>query len=311
MDLNAVAIFAQVVESGSFTLAADNLNLTKSTVSRKVLELEHQLGVKLLVRSTRHLATTAEGQTFYQSCVEMLSIMESAEQAITETQTSIRGHINIAMPIELGHQMLMPYIDAFLLRYPDVTINLELTNREIDLISDGIDLHCQIGDPKPSTNVARRFYSSKQQIVASPSYLVAHPDILHPHDLRTHHKQVKLLRPQLEPIWLLTNNTQPNNQTSEVAVELPYQLSVNTITSALTATLDGLGICILPEFLCRPLIESGQLIQILPDWSSPMVGISFVYPERKLMPKRLRALLDFLLEELSQRDANRPRFLNR
>lgn len=296
MDLNAVAIFAKVVESGSFTLASESLKLTKSTVSRKVLELENQLGVKLLVRTTRHLATTAEGQTFYQSCSEMLSIMESAEQEICESQSTIRGHINIAMPIELGHQMLMPYIDAFLLRYPEVTINLDLTNRHIDLIADGVDLHCQIGEPKLSNNVARLFYSSNQQLVASPNYLKQHPKIHHPHDLRTNHKRVKLSRPQLESLWMFSNGEQ------QITVELPHQLSVNTITSSLTATIDGLGVSVLPEYLCRPHIQSGKLTRLLPEWLIPTVGISFVYPERKLMPKRLRVLLDFLLSELSQRD---------
>ncbi|OAN11001.1 LysR family transcriptional regulator [Photobacterium jeanii] len=295
MDLNSAAMFAQVVDCGSFTQAAEALDMTKSTVSRKVAELEKHLGVRLITRSTRQLTLTQEGENFYRSCSEMLEIMSQAELEVSANQDLIRGRLNIAMPVELGQKVLGKYINAFLKEYPQVTINLELTNRDVDLIADGIDVYAQVGPVNDSSMVARPFHESKRIIVASPEYLVQNGHIHHPSDLVSPHHQVKVSNVVKLPYWELTQDEQ------QEIVNLPYRLRVNTITSALMAVVDGLGIAMLPEFICRQHIEEGRLVRILPDWELPTVAVSFIYPQRQLIPKRLRVFIDYMIERFEQR----------
>ncbi|WP_299018493.1 LysR family transcriptional regulator [uncultured Photobacterium sp.] len=296
MDLNTVAIFSQVVECGSFTQAAESLDMTKSTVSRKVADLEQHLGVRLITRSTRNLTLTPEGEIFYQSCVQMLEIMSQAELQVTANQDLVRGRLNVVMPVELGQQVMGQYIHDFLKLYPNVSIHLELTNREVDIIGEGIDLYAQVGDVSDSSMVARPFHNSRRVMVASPRYLEQYGQITTPEDLKPPHHQVKIYNKAVKvPRWQLMQDE------NEVFIDLPYQLRVNTITSSLMACLDGLGIAILPEFLCREHLASGQLVQLLPDWDMPMVPVSFVYPQRKLIPKRLRVLIDYLINRFEQR----------
>ncbi|PSW06926.1 LysR family transcriptional regulator [Photobacterium lipolyticum] len=297
MDLNTIAMFTQVVECGSFTQAAEMLDLTKSTISRKIAELESHLGVRLLTRSTRNLVLTQEGEAFYQSCVQMLDIMEQAELEVTANQDLIRGRLNVVMPVELGHLVLGQYINDFLKLYPNVTIHLELTNREVDIIGEGIDLYAQIGDITDSSMVARPFHSSQRVLVASPEYLAQYGEINSPADLKPPHYQIKIYNAAVKiPNWHLKQADE------DVHVDLPYRLRVNTITSSLMACLDGLGIAILPEFICREHLREGRLVALLPDWNMSNAPVSFVYPQRKLMPKRLRVFIDYMISRCEQRD---------
>lgn len=296
MDLNAIAIFSQVVECGSFTQAAESLDMTKSTVSRKVAELEQHLGVRLITRSTRNLTLTPEGENFYQSCTQMLEIMEQAELEVTANQDLVRGRLNVVMPVELGQLVLANYIHEFLKLYPNVSIHLELTNREVDIIGEGIDLYAQVGEVSDSNLVARQIHTSRRLMVASPEYLEEFGQIHTPEDLKPPHHQVKIYNKAVKvPRWHLMQGAE------EYTVDLPYQLRVNTITSSQIACLSGLGIAILPEFLCREHFVSGRLVHLLPEWDMPLVPISFVYPQRKLIPKRLRLFIDYLIECCEQR----------
>lgn len=290
MDLNTIAIFSQVVDSGSFTQAAENLELTKSTVSRKVAELEQHLGVRLITRSTRSLVLTQEGETFYQSCTQMLEIMSQAELEVSANQDLIRGRLNVVMPVELGHQVLGPTINAFLKAYPNVTIHLELTNRDVDVIGEGIDLYAQVGEVEDSSLVSRPLTASRRVLVASPAYLEQYGMVNSPADLVPPHHQIKVHNTAVKlPQWHFIQSG------DLVSLDLPYRFRVNTITASLSACLDGLGVAVLPEFICRTHLAEGHLVQLLPDWEMPLVPVSLVYPQRKLMPKRLRALIDFLL----------------
>ncbi|PSW18126.1 LysR family transcriptional regulator [Photobacterium sanctipauli] len=298
MDLNSIAIFSQVVDCGSFTQAAEILDMTKSTVSRKVAELEQSLGVRLITRSTRSLVLTPEGESFYQSCCQMLEIMEQAELEVTANQDLVRGRLSVAMPVELGQQVLGEYINDFLKLYPDVTIHLELTNREVDIIGEGVDLYAQVGEMDDSTLVSRHLAQSSRVLVASPDYLDQFGMIHQPSDLKPPHHQVKIQNKAVKlPSWHLMQSG------DAVSIDLPYRLRVNTISMSLAACLDGLGIAVLPEFICREHFATGRLVRLLPDWEMPLVPVSLVYPQRKLIPKRLRLLVDYLVERFAQRAA--------
>jgi len=285
-----MVMFAQVVECGSFTQAAAAMDMTKSTISRKIADLEKDLAVRLLTRSTRNLALTHEGEAFYRSCRQVVEIASQAELEVTANQDLIRGRLNVVMPVEVGQKVFGKSINAFLKQYPHVSLHLELSNREVDLIAEGIDLYVQVGDINDSGMVARPFHSSRRILVASPEYLALNGNIASPADLAAPHHQIKIYNAVKIPYWALEKDGQ------QVQIELPYRFRVNTITSAVSACLDGLGIALLPEFICREHIERGELIQILPGWVSPVVPISFVYPQRELIPNRLRLFIDFLLE---------------
>ncbi|WP_162046036.1 LysR family transcriptional regulator [Vibrio taketomensis] len=291
MDLNAIAIFAQVVDCGSFTQAAEQLNMTKSTVSRKVADLEEDLGVKLITRSTRSLVLTSEGETFYHSCQQMLEIINQAELEVSANQDLVRGPLKVVFPVELGQQILSKYIHQFLHLYPQVTLNMELTNREVDVIGEGIDLYAQIGELADSSLVSRHLRKSARVLVASPEYLNAFGEINSHNDLTQSHQQIEVVSKAVRvPKWQI----QAENGES-IMFDLPSRLKVNTITACLSACIDGLGVAILPEFICREHFASGKLIQLLPNYELPKVDISLVYSDRQLMPKRKKALIEYLL----------------
>jgi len=297
MDLNAVTVFTQVVDCGSFTQAAETLNMTKSTVSRKLAELEQHLGVRLITRSTRSLLQTPEGERFYQSSIQMHEIMSQAELEVSANQDLIRGPLNVVLPVELGHQVLAKYIHSFLKEHPNVTLNLELTNREVDIISEGIDLYAQIGELVDSSLVSRYLTTSKRVLVASPEYLEQFGDIKTPTDLKSPFRLIEVVNKAARlPKWHLQLE-----DGESILIELPCQLRVNTITACLTACVDGLGIAVLPEFICRDHFQTGKLVRLLPEYDMPEVSVSLVYADRQLMPKRKKVFIDYLLTAFQNR----------
>ncbi|ARP40478.1 LysR family transcriptional regulator [Vibrio syngnathi] len=297
MDLNAVTIFTQVVDCGSFTQAAETLNMTKSTVSRKLAELEQHLGVRLITRSTRSLVLTPEGERFYQSSIQMHEIMSQAELEVSANQDLIRGPLKVVLPVELGHQVLAKHIHNFLKEHPNVTLNLELTNREVDIIAEGIDLYAQIGELVDSSLVSRYLTTSKRALVASPEYLEQFGDIKSPSDLQSPFRMIEVVNKAARlPKWHLQLEAGES-----ILIDLPCQLRVNTITACLTACVDGLGLAVLPEFICREHFKTGKLIRLLPEYEMPEVSVSLVYADRQLMPKRKKVFIDYLLTAFQNR----------
>lgn len=291
MDLNAIKVFVQVVECGSFTQAAESLSMTKSTVSRKLAELEQHLGVRLITRSTRSLVITPEGERFYQSSQQMLELLNQAELEVSANQDLIRGPLNVVFPVELGQHVLRKHIHQFLADHPCVTVNFELTNREVDIIAEGIDLYAQIGELADSSLVSRYLASSKRILVASPKYIEKFGQINSHHDLKPPHQLVEVFNKGARfPKWHL------GLEDVSYQIDLPYQLRVNSITSCLNACIDGLGISVLPEFICLEHLKSGGLVRLLPDYIMPEVSVSLVYADRQLMPKRKKVFIDYLLD---------------
>ncbi|CAH0536925.1 LysR family transcriptional regulator [Vibrio marisflavi] len=292
MDLNAVLVFSYVVEYASFTQAASALDMTKSTVSRKIDELERHLGVRLITRSTRSLILTPEGERFYQSAIQMLEVIEQAELEVSANQDLVRGKLNVVMPVEVGHLFAGPFLNTFLKQYPEVNINLELTNREVDIVGEGIDLYIQVGELNDSNLISRPITNSKRALVASPDYLQQFGEITKLEDIAPPHKKIKIISKAVKPLpWQFSTN-----DGMSTIVNLPHQLQVNTITASLQASLDGLGISLIPEFICLEHLSSGRLVRLLPEYKMPTLPVSLVYPNRKLVPKRLKVLVDYLLE---------------
>lgn len=294
MDLNSLNIFVKIIDEGSFTKAADFLDLTKPTISRKIFELEEYLGVRLINRNNRNLSMTDEGEMFYKSCVDILFLINELEVGINESKNNIQGKIKIAMPVEIGQEKIMPILNKFLNQYPDIEMNIELVNTTVDIIENAIDLYINIGELEDSNMIARFLYTEPMILVASNTYLKKCNTINYPEDLNHTHYQIKtnsLLKSN--EVWYLKKDNE------EFYCQLPCKLQFNTLRGAILSCLDGLGIAFLPYFICKEYLEKDELIRILPSWELKSTPINIIYPQRKLLPKRIRLLIEYLCEHLN------------
>lgn len=288
-DLNEIKIFIQVVTRGSFTLAAEFLGLTKSTVSRKVAMLESRLGVRLLTRTTRQLYLTEEGEDFYKRCERILRDLEEAELAVSSAQEKVAGHLKIILPIELGQLVMGRVIGEYLQRYPGVTIEAELTNRKIDMLEEGVDLMFRLGLDKDSSLISRRLTSAHPVLVASPQYIERRGLPNTPSDLERHECIVSYM-----PTWTFYK------EGMEKTVKPSGAMKSNNITCTREAAIAGLGITLIPSFLVEDIIAKGELIRIMEDWQGQSRHIYALYPSRQYKPQKLKTFLSFAIKKLRE-----------
>ncbi|UBH28426.1 LysR family transcriptional regulator [Aeromonas enteropelogenes] len=289
MDLNAALILVRIVDKGSFTAAAQELGMTKAMVSRRIAELERRLGVRLLYRSTRQLTLTEEGEQYYQRCSKAVDALTEAELMLSARQQEVTGTLKLAVPIETGQLVVGRMVAKFLQRYPAMQVELELTNRILDPISEGLDAVVRVGDMSNSNLAARRLWSTERLLCASPDYLAGSPAIARPEDL-LRHERVAVSSGFLASHWCFERDGR------EVLVDPPSRFRVNNITCAREAAKAGLGVASLPAMLCLEELECGELVSLLPEWQQPRVPIYLLFPERRLMPRKLRAFIDFMVE---------------
>ncbi|MFM5337943.1 LysR substrate-binding domain-containing protein [Aeromonas enteropelogenes] len=289
MDLNAALILVRIVDKGSFTAAAQELGMTKAMVSRRIAELERRLGVRLLYRSTRQLTLTEEGEQYYQRCSKAVDALTEAELMLSARQQEVTGTLKLAVPIETGQLVVGRMVAKFLRRYPAMQVELELTNRILDPISEGLDAVVRVGDMSNSNLAARRLWSTERLLCASPDYLARSPAIARPEDL-LRHERVAVSSGFLASHWCFERDGR------EVLVDPPSRFRVNNITCAREAAKAGLGLASLPAMLCLEELKRGELVSLLPEWQQPRVPIYLLFPERRLMPRKLRAFIDFMVE---------------
>ncbi|UCA11347.1 LysR family transcriptional regulator [Aeromonas enteropelogenes] len=289
MDLNAALILVRIVDKGSFTAAAQELGMTKAMVSRRIAELERRLGVRLLYRSTRQLTLTEEGEQYYQRCSKAVDALTEAELMLSARQQEVTGTLKLAVPIETGQLVVGRMVAKFLQRYPAMQVELELTNRILDPISEGLDAVVRVGDMSNSNLAARRLWSTERLLCASPDYLARSPAIARPEDL-LRHERVAVSSGFLASHWCFERDGR------EVLVDPPSRFRVNNITCAREAAKAGLGVASLPAMLCLEELERGELVSLLPEWQQPRVPIYLLFPERRLMPRKLRAFIDSMVE---------------
>ncbi len=292
MDLNEILIFTRVVETGSFTAAAKKLEMPKSTVSRKVSALEARLGVRLLHRTTRQLHLTEVGASFHVRCAAVLLAIAQAERAVTQSQVSPTGRLRVTAPVDLGIRVLSPIIAAFLRRYPDVQVELDLSSMVVDLVAGGFDVALRAASQLPDSSlVARKLGVTQRLIVATPAYLSAHgaptqPDQLASHAFVLHSSQT-------------LRTTLALRGPSEVRrVTVGGNVCVNEFGMARELTLAGLGLATLPDVICTADLRSGALVRLLPEWHMADATIYAVYPTAQHISATLRAFLDFLKDEM-------------
>lgn len=263
--------------------------MTKAMVSRRIAELERRLGVRLLYRSTRQLTLTEEGEQYYQRCSKAVDALTEAELMLSARQQEVTGTLKLAVPIETGQLVVGRMVAKFLQRYPAMQVELELTNRILDPISEGLDAVVRVGDMSNSNLAARRLWSTERLLCASPDYLARSPAIVRPEDL-LRHERVAVSSGFLASHWCFERDGR------EVLVDPPSRFRVNNITCAREAAKAGLGLASLPAMLCLEELERGELVSLLPEWQQPRVPIYLLFPERRLMPRKLRAFIDFMVE---------------
>jgi len=280
--------FVRVVESASFSGAAERLQVAKSVVSRRVTELEERLGVRLLNRTTRRLSLTEAGQQFYERAVRLLIEMEEAEQALTSESSALRGRLRVAAPLSFGVLHLGPAVDAFLAAHPEVELDLDLNDRMVNLVEEGFDLAVRIGWLSDSSLVARRLAPIRIVPCASPAYLAQHGEPRTPADLVAHQGLFYSNVPDGQAWQFLDGDGKAHS------VRVPARLRANNGDVLLGAALRGLGIVLTPTFLAWRAIEAGELKVLLPGYTLPAAVAYAVFPSHRHLPARVRTFIDAL-----------------
>lgn len=294
-DLNQLLVFAKVVEHGSFIAASRALGLPKTTVSRKVQELEERLGTRLLQRTTRRVALTEAGAIYHEYCSRIVQDMEEANLAVGRVQAAPRGELRVSASFSFGMGALVPLVPEFMARYPEIRLQLELRNDAVDLVAEGFDLSIRIGPLADSSYAVRYLAKSRLALYASPDYLTraGQPTTL---DDLIHRPTLTLSRLGRHGrfYWPLARQS---GEAREVAIT--PQLVANDPGVIKFAALAGLGVALLPLILIRTEVESGQLLPVLPDWEGPPTEIGAVYPSRRGLSPKVRVFIDFLSERLA------------
>jgi len=286
-DLNDIAVFVKVAQFGSFSRAAHSMGMPVSTVSRRVSELEADLGVTLLQRTTRKLTVTSQGRDYFNRCSEPLNLLSNAERVLTQTQKQPEGLLRISVPVVLGQGPFLEFVSDFLRSYPRIKIDLFITNAYLDLIAENVDVGIRFGELKDSTLIAKKLGSEVRYIVASPEYLKDQKPPTKPEDLKLH-QCVLLNGRNNEAEWELQNG----RKRARIRVSGP--ISSRDFQSVSTFVYRGHGIGFLPSTYCYDKIRKGELLRLLPGWTSKELEVHTVHPTRDFLPSRLHVFLEAL-----------------
>src|SRR5579863_1812137 len=286
-DLNDIAVFVRVAQFQSFSRAAHALGMTVSTVSRKVAALEERLGVTLLQRTTRKLSLTAQGRAYYNQCSEPLSHLFDAEQALTQIQKQPEGLLRVSAPVILGQEAFYAFLSSFLKTYPRIQADLFVTNLFLDLIAENIDVAIRFGELQDSSLVAQRIGKSVRYVVAAPEYLHGRIPPSRPEDLRRH-QCVLLQARNNEAEWHLLSGKK------SIKLRVAGPVAARDFQAVSAFTYRGHGVGLLPSTYCDAQIARGELVRLLPDWTSPEIFVHAVYPTRRFLPAKLQVFLEDL-----------------
>jgi DNA-binding transcriptional LysR family regulator len=292
-DFEGLAIFAKVVELRSFAAAASDLALSRATVSKAVTRLEERLGARLFNRTSRRLAVTDAGQKLSERAARLLSDGEAAESEALAQSVAPRGLVRLAVPMTFGVKAVAPILPAFLEAYPDVAIDLHLSDAMIDLIGDGFDIGLRIARLPDSSLVARRLCAVRRYTVASPAYLKRHGRPTHPMHL-AQHRCLGYSYLTTAGVWHYTNAAG-----EQASVRPAGPLRVNNGDALMAALLAGLGIADLPDFIVGDAIASGEVEVILKGWKQTEGSVHLVMPPGGPRPARVEVLADFLAKHFA------------
>jgi DNA-binding transcriptional LysR family regulator len=282
-------LFTRVVDAGSFTAAAEGLGISRALASKLIQNLEDSLGVRLLNRTTRRISLTDAGRNYYQRVSEILAQLAEAEAEAAELQVEPRGRMRVSAPISFSVLHLAPALSDFQKRYPRVELELELSDRVVDLVDEGFDLAIRIGKLADSSLIARRIAPACLLMVASPDYLKRAGTPRQPSDLAAHNFMIYTLATRRDEIVLECDG-------ESTATRIHGNLLVNNGDFIAAAAVQGHGISVLPTFIITEQLKRGELVRVLEPWSIRPFAIHAVYAQTRSLPAKTRALIDFLVE---------------
>jgi len=291
-DLQGLAIFAKVAELRSFADAARELRLSKATVSKAVSRIEARVGVRLIIRTARRFELTDAGRQLVGRAAHILAEGEAAED-ITQTQASTpRGLVRLSAPTSFGPLYIAPLLPDFLAAFPEISIDLHLSDAMTDLIGEGFDAAIRVAVQPGASLAARRLCDMPRYLVGARAYLDKYGRPKHPLDL-AEHRCIAYSYAMNTEVWRFTKGSK------SASVRPSGPLRVNNGDAMMPALIAGTGLGILPEFFLREALESNQLERLLPDWSIPLGAVYWVTPPEEPLPKRVEVLGDYLIERLS------------
>jgi DNA-binding transcriptional LysR family regulator len=284
LGLDDIAVFVQVVDAGSFSAAARRLAMPKATVSARVARLEKRLGLSLIQRTTRKLRVTEAGEQYFRQCAEAIREVEVAEAALQSTSGKPSGVLKITAPVDIGRTLLPRIVNAYAAKYPDVSIELIVTNRVMDLVGEGIDLAVRPSQVlKDSSLIAQRYFDLGSNLWGSPQYLKQLGPLTHPRELT-----------KASVIGFLARNSAVfTNGKSDIEVALNGRIRADDLETIKALLLLGQGIGWLPDFLAEDAVQAGRLVPVLPQWrTKERAAVYFVYVGRKYGLPKVRAFIE-------------------
>ena len=285
--LNAISVFCKVIEMQSFTQAANQQNISVAMASKLVSQLEEHLKTRLLQRTTRKIVPTEAGMLYYQRCQSILLDLSEADSSISNMATSLQGNLLISVPRDFGLLYISPNLPKFIELHPNLHVEIEFEDKRVDLVAEGYDLALRIGYMQDSSLVARKISSSPMHFVASPSYLESRGTPLTPDDLEYH--QGLLYKSSLNQVhWQSTKANQIQRY------KIQSKVVSNNGMALLEMTKAGLGISNSPSFFVKDALASGELVEILSEYKQKPLDIYVVYPNRRHLPAKVRAFIEFL-----------------
>ena len=290
--LDAMRLFLRVAELGSFSAVALQAGVARSVVTRQIAALETHLGVKLMARSTRRLALTSAGSAYLEKCRVILNLVEAAEADVAEERLIPRGNIRLSLPLSFGIRRLAPLLLDFSQRHPEVSLDMDYSDRRINLIEEGIDLAIRITRRLEPGDVARKTGAGRVLVAAAPEYLARHGRPQHPAEL-AHHECLGYTHAGNPMPWQFLVNGQPEN------FPVRSRINANNGDVLAEAAAQGLGITLQPDFIVASYLDAGRVERILADFAIPELGIYAMLPSNRHVPHRVRVLMDTLAAALA------------
>ncbi len=289
--LNAMHVFVRVAELSSFSAVAQQLGVARSVVTRQIAALEEHLGVKLMVRSTRRLTLTSAGAAYLEKCRVILNLVEAAEIGVAEQRQHPRGTIRVSLPLSFGLKRMVPLLLDFARSYAEVNLEMDYSDRRVNLIEEGVDLAIRITSRLGPTEVARKIGSIHMHTVAAPDYLARFGTPRHPSEL-AQHECLGYTLVGTQPAWTF--------QVDGVWQTFAFQarISANNGEALTEAAAQGLGIAVQPDFILQPYLADGRVKPILETFPTPELGIYAMLPSNRQVPHRVRVLIEFLAERM-------------
>lgn len=297
--LSAMQAFVRVVEAGTFTKAADSMSMPKATVTRLVQSLESHLQTRLLNRTTRRVTVTADGAAYFDRALRLLGELDELESSMTRAKANPRGRLRIDVPTSVGQQLLIPRLPDFHARYPDIQIDLGVSDRPVDLLGENVDCVIRGGEISDQSLVARRIGEFHTLLCAAPEYLQRHGTPKTPQELEDGaHRVVNYLshRTGRPYPWLLQRGDE------KLEISAPHTIAVNDSIGSLAAGLAGLGIVYTSTFQAHPHIVSGALVPLLLDWCAETIPLYVVYPPNRHLSTKVRVFVDWVVELFGRDD---------